>query len=47
MDLGFKFVIVKTFQKALTRQISEPVIKKGVLNQCAVPELAVKYKSKI
>ena len=58
MDLKFKFVIVKTFQKALTRQISEAVRtrkrgedlilnKKGVFNRCAVPELAVKYKSKM
>ena len=58
MDLQFKFVIVKTFQKALTRQISEAVRtrkrgedlilnKKGVFNRCALPELAVKFKSKM
>ena len=58
MDLGFKFVIAKTFQKALTRQISDAVRtrkmgedlilnKKGVFNRCAVPELAVKYKNKM
>ena len=54
MDLEFKFVIVKIFQKVLTRQISEALRtrqrgedlilnKKRVFNRCAVPELAVKF----
>ena len=58
MDLSFKFSIVKTFQKALTRQISETVRtrqrgedlllnKKGVFNRCEIPKLAVQYKSKM
>ena len=58
MDVEYKFVVVSTFQKALTRQISEVVRttqrvedlilnKKGVFNQWAIPELAVKFKCKM
>ena len=58
MNVELKFVVVKTFQKALTRQISEAVRtrhrgedlilnKKGAFNRCTVPELVVKYKIKI
>ena len=56
--MEFQFVVVKTLQKALTRQISEAVRtrqrgedliinKKCVFNLCVVPELAVKFKSKM
>ena len=58
LDPKWKFVIIKTFQKSLTRQLSEAVRikqrgedmvlnKKGVYNRCAVPELAVVHNSKL
>ena len=58
MDLAWKFVVIKTFQKSLTRQLSEAVrIKlrgednvlndKGVFNRCAIPEIAVTHNDKI
>ena len=58
MDVKWNFVVIKTFQKALTRQISEAVRtrtrgehlilnSKGVYNRCAVPELAVLHNNKI
>ena len=56
MDVEWEFKVVKVFQKALMRQLSEAVrIKKRgdvlnekeVYNRCAVPELAVVQNEKI
>ena len=58
LDFTWKFVVVKTFQKALMHQLSEAVrinLKgednilndKAVLNICAVPEITVTHNSKI
>ena len=57
-DLKWKFVVVRVFQRALSRQVSEAVRTrkrgehlilniKGVYNRCAVPELAVKHHDRI
>ena len=57
-SVKFEFSVIKRFQNAMTRQISEAVRtrqrgedlilnKKVVFNRCAVPELAVKFKSKM
>ena len=58
MTLKWKFVVVRVFEKALTRQISEAVRTrqrgehlilniKGVYNRCAIPELAVKHHDRM
>ena len=50
-DLHFKFVVIKTFQLALSRQVAEAagtrrrgvsniLNSKGVFNRCAIPELS-------
>ena len=58
LDVEYKFVVIRVFQKALMRQLSEAVRirsrgeeniinEKGVYNRCAVPELAVVHNTRI